>query len=346
MPDRARETVSSFKYIIKTILIIAVLIGYYSGISDAQESNEEYLSTELNNCLKFSLRINYDDKGLKSVADAIIQSFVQNKIVKSQDLQISNLSLPVFDKIRGNIYISETGETTYLIIGHIVTENSDISVQIGDLAISLKIGDKKSSKMLRKSILSGLLSKHIKDPDGAKTKTGIVYNKNRERRGELSAYIFIEDNIIVGSALNIVEYAKRNFNNLNNQATLNDKTDGYITLENKNNLLFRLLNKYSSNLGFSLATFPNLNKIKNFKIKFDIVDQDRMKLSFNIISSDITPHGKIILQNDIKFILDLVGRICMQKNINFTYNLNDDLNVDIELSSLKKYWNSLKIPSK
>ena len=287
------------------------------------------------------MRINYNDKGLKSVADALIQSFVQNKIVQDQDLQISNISLPVFDKIWGNIYISDTGETAYFIIGHIVTENSDISVQIGNLAVSLKIGDKESSKMLLKSILAALLNKHIKGADGAKTKTDIVYNKNKKKRGELSAYTFIEDNVIVGSALNVVEYAKRNFNNLNNHATLNDKTDGYITLENKNNLLFRLLNKYSSSLGFSLATSPDLNKIKNLKIKFDVVDQDRMKLSFNLISSDITSHGQNTLQNDIKFILDLLSRICMQKNINFSYNLKDNLNVDIELSSLGKYWNSL-----
>lgn len=278
---------------------------------------------------------------MKSVADALIQSFVQNKIVQDQGLQISNISIPVFDKIWGNIYISDTGETAYFIIGHIVTENSDISVQIGNLAVSLKIGDKESSKMLRKSILSGLLSKYIRGADGAKTKTGIVYNKSRKKRGELSAYTFSEDNIIVGSALNVVEYAKRNFNNLNNKATLNDKNDGYISLENKNNILFRLLNKYSSNLGFSLATSPDLNKIKNLKIKFDVVDQDRIKLSFNLISSEITSHEQNTLQNDIKFILDLLSRICMQKNINFSYNLKDNLNVDIELSSLEKYWNSL-----
>jgi len=338
--------VSIFKHIIKTVLIIVVLIGCDSGISDASESNKNYLLVEPDNCLRFFLRINYNDKGLKSVSDAIIQSFVKNRIVQNGDLQISNISLPVFDKIWGSVYISDTGKTTYFITGHIVNEASDISVKIGDLAVSLKIGDKKSSKMLRKTILSGLLNKHIKGADGAKTKTGTVYNKNSEKRGELSAYTFVEDNIIVGSALSIVEYAKRNFNNLNNQVTLNDKTDGYITLENKNNLLFRLLNKYSSNLGFSLATFPDLNKIKNLKIKFDIVDQNRMKLSFNIISSDITPHGKIILQNDIKFILELLSRICIQKNINFSYNLKDDFNADIELSSLGKYWNSLKILSK
>ena len=332
---------SSFKYIIKTILIIAILIGYYSGISDAQESNESYPLTEPDNCLRFFLRINYNDKGLKSVADALIQSFVQNKIVHNQNLQISNISLPVFDKIWGNIYISDTGEIAYFIIGHIVTENSDISVQIGNLAVSLKIGDKESSKMLRKSILSSLLSKHIRDTGGAKTKTGIVYNKSRKKRGELSAYTFSEDNIIVGSALNVVEYAKRNFNNLNNKATLNDKNDGYISLKNKNDLLLRLLNKYSSNLGFSLVTFPDLNKIKNLKIKFDVVDRDRMKLYFNLISSDITSHGQNTLQNDIKFVLDLLTRICMQKNINFSYNLKDNLNVDIELSSLGKCWNSL-----
>jgi len=333
--------VSYFKYIIKTILIIAILTGYYSGTSDAQENNESYLLTEPDNCLRFFLRINYNDKGLKSVADAIIQSFVQNKIVQDPDLQISNISLPVFDKIWGNIYISGTGEIAYFIIGHIVTENSDISVQIGKLAVSLKIGDKESSKMLRKSILSSLLSKHIRGAGGEATKTGIVYNKSRKKRGELSAYTFSEDNIIVGSALDVVEYAKRNFNNLNNKVTLNDKNDGYISLENKNNLLLRLLNKYSSNLGFSLTTFTDLNKIKNLKIKFDVVDRDRMKLSLNLISSDITPHGQNTLQNDIKFVLDLLTRICMQKNINFSYNLKDNLNVDIELSSLGKYWNSL-----
>ena len=190
--------------------------------------------------------------------------------------------------------------------------------------------------MLRKTILSGLLNKHIKGADGAKTK----------KRGELSAYTFIGDNVIVGTASDLIEYAKRNFNNLNNQALPNDKYDGYISLENKNNLLLRLLNKHSSNLGFSLATFPDLNKIKNLKIKFNVVDQDRMKLSFNLISSDITSNEQNTLRNDIKFILDLLSRICMQKNINFSYNLKDDLNADIELSSLGKYWNSLKIPSK
>ncbi|MDO9465562.1 MAG: hypothetical protein Q7J67_09755 [bacterium] len=321
-------------------------MGYYSGISDAQEGNESYLLTEPDNCLRFFLRIDYDDKGLKSAADLIIQSFVQSRIVQNRDLKISNISLPVFDKIWGNIYISDTGETTYFITGHIVSEASDISMKIGDLAVSLRIGDKKSSKMLRKTILSGLLNKHIKGADGVKSKTGIVYNENRKKRGELSAYTFIEDNVVVGSALNIVEYAKRNFNNLNTQATLNDKTDGYITLENKNNLLLRLLNKYSSSLGFSLATSPDLNKIKNLKIKFDVVDQDRIKLSFNLISSDITPHGKIILQNDIKFISELLSRICMQKNINLSYNLKDNFNIDIELSNLIKYWDSLKIPIK
>ncbi|MBU0479241.1 hypothetical protein KKC91_11840 [bacterium] len=330
-----------FKYIIKPILIIVILIGCHSGISYALKHNETSLLTEPDNCLRFFLRIDYDDKGLKSAVDLIIQSFVQSRIVQNRDLQISNISLPVFDKIWGNIYISNTGETIYFITGHIVSEASDISMKIGDLAVSLKIGDKKSSKMLRKTILSGLLSKHIGGADGIKTETGIVYNKGRNKRGELSAYTFIEDNIIVGSTLNIVEYAKRNFNNLNTQATLNDKTDGYITLENKNNLLLRLLNKYSSNLGFSLATSPDLNKINNLKIKFDVVDQDRIKLSFNLISSDITSHGQNILQNDIKFILDLLSRICMRKNIDFSYNLKDNLNVDIELNSLGKYWNSL-----
>lgn len=313
-----------FKYIIKTILIIAILIGYYSGISDAQESNESYLLTEPDNCLRFFFRINYNDKGLKSVADALIQSFVQNKIVQNQDLQISNISLPVFDKILGNIYISDTGETAYFIIGHILADNQNISMKIGGVAVSLKIGDKESSKILRKTILSELLRNHI-------GKTG----------SELSAYTFIEDSVIVGSELNLVKYAKRNFSDLNNRATLDNKTDGYITLENKDNLLIRLLNKYSSNLGFSLVTSPDLNKIKNLKIKFDVVDQDRMKLSFNLISSDITSHEQNTLQNDIKFILDLLSRICMQKNINFSYNLKDNLNVDIELSSLGKYWNSL-----
>jgi len=333
--------VNSFKYIIKTILVIVILIGCRSGISDAQGNNERYLLTEPDNCLRFFARINYNDKGLKSVADVIIQSFVQSKIVQDQNLQISNISLPVFDKIWGNIYIPDTGKTTYFITGHIVSEASDISMKIGELAVSIKIGDKKSSKMLRKTILSGLLNKYIKGSDGAKTETDIVYNESRKKKGELSAYTFIEDNIIVGSTLDVVEYTKRNFNNLNNKATLNDKNDGYISLENKNNLLSRLLNKYSSNLGFSLATFPNLNKIKNLKIKFDVVDRDRMKLSFNLISSDITSHGQNTLQNDIKFILDLLSRICMQKSINFSYNLRDNLNADIELSNLGKYWNSL-----
>ncbi|MCK4401895.1 hypothetical protein KAW08_06310, partial [bacterium] len=141
--------------------------------------------------------------------------------------------------------------------------------------------------------------------------------------------------------LNLVEYAKRNFPNPNGQATLNDKTDGYITLENKKNLLLRLLNKYSSSLGFSLATSPDLLKVENLKIKFDIVDQNKINLSFNLISSDITLHGNTILQNDIKFILDLVSRICIQKNINLSYNLKDNFNIDIELSSLGKYWDSL-----
>ena len=285
-------------------------MGYYSGISDAQESNESYLLTEPDNCLRFFLRINYDDKGLKSVADALIQSFVQNKIVKDQDLQISNISLPVFDKIYGNIYVSNTGKTKYFIVGHILADNPNISIKIGDVAVSLKIGDKESGKMLRKSILSELLRKYI-------GKTG----------SELSAYTFIEDSVIVGSTLNLVEYAKRNFNNLNSQATLDDKTDGYISLENKNNLLSRLLNKYSGRLGFSLAVFPDLNKIKSLKIKFDIVDQDRVKLSFNIISSDITPNDKIILQNDIKFILNLVSRICMRRlrNIGNTRGMIEDI---------------------
>ena len=313
------------KYITKIILIIAILTGYHSGISDAQESNGSYPLTEQDNCLRFFLRINYNDKGLKSVADALIQSFVQNKIVKSQGLQISNISLPVFDKIYGNIYISDTGKTRYFIVGHILADNPNISIKIGDVAVSLKIGDKESGKMLRKSILSELLRKYI-------GKTG----------GELSAYTFIEDSVIVGSALNLVEYAKRNFHNLNSQAALDDKTDGYVTLENKGNLLLRLLNKYSGSLGLSLAIFPDLNKIKNIKIKFDIVDQERIKLSFNLISSDIASHGKIILQNDIKFILELLRRICVQKNINFSYNIKDNFNIDIELSGLGKYWNSLK----
>ncbi len=312
------------KYTLKAILIIAVLIGHYCVISDAQESNENYLLTEPDNCLRFFLRIDYNDKGLKSAADAIIQSFVQSRIIQDRDLQVSNISLPVFDKIWGNIYISNTGETKYFIVGHILADNPNISIKIGDVAVSLKIGDKESGKMLRKTILSELLRKYI-------GKTG----------GELSAYTFIEDSVIVGSTLNLVEYAKRNFHNLNSQATLDDKTDGYITLENKDNLLFRLLNKYSSSLGFSLATSPDLNKIKNLKIKFDIVDQDRIKLSFNLISSDITSHGQNTLQNDIKFILTLLSRICIQKNINFCYNLKDNLNTDIELSNLEKYWDSL-----
>ncbi len=314
-----------FKYIIKTVLIIVILLGYRSGISYALENNENNLLTKPDNCLRFFLRIDYNDKGLKAAADAIIQSFVQSRIVQDKGLQISNLSLPVFDEIQGNIYIHDTGETAYFIIGHIVSEDSAISMKIGDLAVSLKIGDKESSKMLRKSILSELLRKYI-------GKTG----------GELSAYTFVEDSVIVGSALNLVEYAKRNFHKLNSQATLDDKNDGYISLENKNNLLFRLLSKYSSNLGFSLATSPDLNKIKSLKINFDIVDQDRVKLSFNIISSDITPNDKIILQNDIKFILNLVSRICIQKNINFSYNFKDNFNIDIELINLGKYWKSLK----
>jgi len=321
---------NSFKYIIKTILIIVILIGYRSDISDALESNKNYLLTKPDNCLRFFLRIDYNDKGLKSVADALIQSFVQSKIVQDTDLKISNISLPIFDKIWGNIYVPDAGETAYFIVGHIATENSDISMKIGDLAVSLKIGNKESSKTLRKSILAGLLAKHIKGSDRTKTR----------KEGELSAYVFIGDNVIVGTAPDVVEYAKSNFNNLNNQAPLNDKTDGYITLENKNNLLSRLLNKYSGNLGFSLATSQALNKIKNLKIKFNIVDQDRMKFSFDLIFSDFTSHEQNMLQNDIKFMLDLLNRICIQKNINFSYNFRDNLNVDIELSNLEKYWNS------
>jgi len=319
------------KHIIKVVLVVVILIGgYRSGISDVLENNENYPLTKPDNCLRFFLQINYNDKGLKSVADALIQSFVRSKIVQDTDLQVSDISLPIFDKIWGNIYISDTGESAYFIIGHIVSEASDISVKIGGLAVSLKIGDKKSSKMLRKTILSELLSRHIKRQKETKTK----------KEGELSAYTFIEDNAIVGSTQNLVEYAKRNFNNLNNQAPLNDKTDGYITLENKNNLLSRLLNKYSGNLGFSLTTFPDINKIKNIKIKFNVVDQDRIKFSFNLISSALTSPEQNMLQNDIKFILDILNRICIQKNINFSYNLRDDLNVDIELSNLGKYWNS------
>ncbi len=318
----------SFKYIIKPILIIAILIGYYSGISDAQESKESkesYLLTEQDNCLRFFLRINYNDKGLKSVADALIQSFVQNKIVNDRGLQISNISLPVFDKIYGNIYVSDTGKTKYFIVGHILADNPNISIKIGGVAVSLKIGDKESGKMLRKSILSELLRKYI-------GKTG----------SELSAYTFIEDSVIVGSTLNLVEYAKRNFSNLNSQTALDDKTDGYVTLENKGKLLLRLLNKYSGSLGFSLATSPDLNKIKNLKIKFDIIDQERAKLSFDLISSALTPHAQNTLQNDIKFVLELLRRICVQKNINFSYNIKDNFNIDIELSDLGKYWNNLK----
>ncbi|MCK5594860.1 hypothetical protein KAI19_01630 [bacterium] len=318
------------KRIIKIILVIIILTGYRSGISDASEGSENYLLTKPDNCLKFFLRINYNDEGLKSVADALIQSFVQSKIVQNTDLQISNISLPIFDKIWGNICILDAGETAYFIVGHIATENSDISMQIGGLAVSLKLGNKESGKTLRKSILAGLLDKHIKGSDTTKTR----------KAGELSAYAFVGDNVIVGTAPDVVEYAKRNFNNLNNQAPLNDKTDGYITLENKNNLLSRLLNKYSGSLGFSLVTSQDLNKIKSLKIKFNIVDRDRIKLSFNLISSDITSHGQNMLQNDIKFILELLDRICIQKNINFSYNLRNDLNADIELSNLEKYWNS------
>ena len=192
------------------------------------------------------MRINYNDKGLKSVADALIQSFVQNKIVQDQDLQISNISLPVFDKIWGNIYISDTGETAYFIIGHIVTENSDISVQIGNLAVSLKIRDKESSKMLRKLILSELLSKHIKGPDGTKTTTGIVCNKNRERRGELSAYTFIEDNVIVD------EFVVKDFND-----TLNE--------EDIFRSVFVLANKPSSFILDGYVQTPdNFNSLKDY----------------------------------------------------------------------------------
>lgn len=274
------------------------------------------------------VKIKSTDPGIAWILNAYKKWFMREKFGREVNSVVEDFNVLEFDEIAAGLLLSESGKPQYLAIGDMTKDNATVTFKYKDMNLKLKIKEREDVKGLQQGIVKALMDQWMDDKEKNEDTDGIVFSRKRAQKGDISAYTFVNNRVILGSDVGLVKAAKRESEGTVNRPAqkdilvqfltyLDQDNDGYLFIDNKTGYLTNFARKKEA-----LWHIPVL-------ISGDVIDS--LGIAFNIIDSNSAAAQAVfqardaskldLIESDARFMAEFSRRKLMQEKIDCVYDI-------------------------
>ncbi|MFC2149251.1 hypothetical protein ACFLQ8_00950 [Candidatus Auribacterota bacterium] len=331
----------------RTILIVAITMAL---CADCFARSASETIADKSSCL-LVMRMTSDDKGIGSILNACKKWFLKEKIGPEVNDVIEDFNILEFDEIAIGVFPYKKGQLEFLAVGDINSKDASVTFKVKDVNLKLSIKERDNVKGLQEGIVKSILERWVDESDRRSDKDGVVFSRAREKRGDISSYGFIKNQVIVGSKYDLVKSVRKSLakssvgsvhkKNLLKFLKKQSKTDdGYFFIDNSDKFLTNFVRVREA--AFNTPLLLSGDAIDSLGIFFDIANKDTINARIIFQANDPFRTGDIKV--DAQFLAEFLRRRLMVEKIYCKYKIitkRDYVVIAMTFKNIEQYLNNL-----
>lgn len=274
------------------------------------------------------VKVKSTDPGIAWILNAYKKWFMHEKFGREVNSIVEDFNVLEFDEIAAGLLLNESGKPQYLAIGDMTKDNATVTFKYKDMNLKLKIKEREDVKGLQHGIVKALMDQWMDDKEKNEDTDGIVFSQKRAQKGDISAYTFVNNRVILGSDVGLVKEAKQGSEGTVSRhgqkdilvrflKYLNQDTDGYLFIDNKTGYLTNFARKKEAL--WHIPVLISGDAIDSLGIVFNIIDSNSAVAQAVFQAHDASKLD--LIESDARFMAEFSRRKLMQEKIDCAYDV-------------------------
>ncbi len=278
-------------------------------------------------CL-LTVKVKSTDPGVQWILTEYKRWFLGDKFGKEAQNIVGDFNILEFSEISLGLLLDADGKPQYLGIGDIDQENTTVTFKYKNLNLKLRVKERDETKGLQQGIVTALLKQWMGETSEASGAEGILFSASRAAKGDICAYTFVNNRVILGSAVPIVRDAqlassgeatvppmKENLSSFLKNLTAQD--DGYLFIDNRTGYLTTFMRNKESI--WKIPVLISGDSLDSAGIVFNVVDNNTATLCGYFHAKD--PSQINVIAADVQFMAEFLRRKMLAEGIVGSYTI-------------------------